>query len=611
VKIKIFLIITCLIFCKLWLNGQNLEGVVLYEVNNQPQSGVNVYIISEDHPLDSTTTNSAGYFIFNNVEVGRYDVSFVSATFEPVLKPAILVNNSKATFLEIYLKKSFTILDEVTVMPEKNNTQPVNNMSTLSTLTLQVEDARKFAGGLDDPLRAATNLAGVHSNGAFSDNFISIRGNSPRALKYYFEGIELPNPTHFARIGSAGGTFTIFSIQLLANSDLFTGAFPAEYSNSIGGIFDVKFRKGNTQKHEWGFQAGTLGLDAWAEGPLQKGKKASYLANFRYAMVGLARLIGYPTQPTYTDLSFNLNFPLSKTENLKIYSIIGGSDRIRSAVKDTALWEEGLDRYELTLNSKLISLGSTYTKLLKSNTLLKASLLGAYTQQQDNKIFLLHSLNEIERSINEYQSFPFSFALSVKHPYSSRLVVYAGTSTSFTNHQYTFFQTNDTIISQLTKNISLNTGLHFIYHTINQEFLAEPRFGIRYQMHPKHSLSFAYGKHSQAEEYAVYQYNISNEIKPNQNLRSTKSHHFALAYQAAINTSYLLQVEAYYQNLFDVPIEANGTFSTLNLSELNDIRTANNSGKGKNYGIDAGFKRNLLSTQMPFASAQSRAQKTA
>lgn len=617
-KVKIFLLILCLFFSKSWLQGQklvqNIEGFVFDEANNQAQIGVSVYLISTEHPLDSTTTNATGYFVFNDVEVGRYDVSFVSATFEPLIKPAVLVNSSKATFIEIYLKKSFTVLNEVTIIPKKNIAQSVNSMSTLSTITLQVEDARKFAGGLDDPLRAAANLAGVHSSGSFSDNFISIRGNSPRALKYYFEGVELPNPTHFARIGSAGGTFTIFSLQLLANSDLFTSAFPAEYSNSIGGIFDVKFRKGNNKNHEWGFQVGTLGLDAWAEGPIKEGKKASYLANFRYATVGLARLIGYPTQPTYTDLSFNLNFPLSEKENLKIYSIIGGSDRVRTAIRDTALWEEGLDRYELILNSKLISLGTVYSKLLKNNAFFKASLLSAYTQQEDNKIFLLYNLNEVERAINEYKSLPLSLAISLKQPFSSRLVVQSGMSANFTNHQYTFFQTNDTLISQaalntnimgnslsvkaylqstysLSRNLTLNTGLHLLYHAINQEFLVEPRFGMRYQIHPNHHISLAYGKHSQAEEYAVYQYMDNNQNKPNQNLRSTKSHHIALAYQGAILANYLLNIEAYYQHLYDVPVEPDGTFSTLNLSELNDIRSVNNAGKGKNYGIDAGFKR--------------------
>ncbi len=620
-KIKIFLLIVCLFCHKTWLKGQNLvqnlEGFVFDQVNNQPLEGISVYIINSTIPLDSTITNSSGYFVFSNIEVGRYDLSFVSARFEPYIKPAVLVNSSKSTFLEIYLKKRFTVLNEVTIIPEKNKGQSANSMSTLSTINLQVEDARKFAGGLDDPLRAAANLAGVHSNGSFSDNFISIRGNSPRALKYYFDGIELPNPTHFARIGSAGGTFTIFSLQLLANSDLFTGAFPAEYSNSTAGIFDVKFRKGNNHQHEFGFQVGTLGLDAWAEGPIQQGKKASYLANFRYATVGLARLIGYPTQPTYTDFSVNLNFPLSETENLKVYSIAGASDRIRTAKRDTALWEEGLDRYELILNSKMMGIGSTYSKLLKSNSLFKASILGAFTQQQDNKIFLLYNLNEVDRSINEYQSFPLSMALSVKHPFSSRLTVQSGASANYTHHQYTFFQTNDTIFNEndtlinnqnikgntvrsklyaqtnysLTEHLTLNAGLHFLYQSIGQQFLMEPRLGIRYQLTAKHSIAIAYGKHSQAEEYAVYQYQTINGETLNQNLLATKSHHIGLAYQGAIHRNHLIGIEAYYQHLYDVPVEANGTFSTLNLSELNDIRPVNNAGKGRNYGIDASFKR--------------------
>jgi len=304
---------------------------------------------------------------------------------------------------------------------------------------------------------------------------------------------------------------------------------------------------------------------------------------------------------------------LSDTENLKVYSVIGASDRIRTAVREIDLWEEGLDRYELILNSKLITLGATYSKLFKPNTLVKASVLGGFTQQQDNRVFLLYNLQAINRSVNEYESIPISFALSAKHTYSSWLAVKAGVSTNFTNHQYTFFQTNDTIITQpninqhikgnsitsktyiqsnyrITEKIALNTGLHFLYHSVNRNFFMEPRLGIRYQFHPKHNLSFAYGKHSQAEEYAVYQYK-TKDLESNELLKATKSQHFTVAYQGAVHSNHLLTIEAYYQHLYDVPVEPIGTFSTLNLSELNDIRILNNSGKGKNYGIDAGFKR--------------------
>ena len=52
-----------------------------------------------------------------------------------------------------------------------------------------------------------------------------------------------------------------------------------------------------------------FGIDFTSEGPINKERGSSFLINYRYSVVGLARLIGYPTQPTYQDLSFILDFP--------------------------------------------------------------------------------------------------------------------------------------------------------------------------------------------------------------------------------------------------------------------------------------------------------------
>ena len=65
-----------------------------------------------------------------------------------------------------------------------------------------------------------------------------------------------------------------------------------------------------------------MGLDIASEGPISKKKGSSYIVNYRYAVVGLARLIGYPTQPVYQDLSFNLNFPLAQKGNVKVFGIM-------------------------------------------------------------------------------------------------------------------------------------------------------------------------------------------------------------------------------------------------------------------------------------------------
>lgn len=220
----IIFIIALGLLCSVYnVNGQtykqNIIGKVLNKTTLQPIDDVTVTLLLNGIQTDFTSSNSNGDFIFKDVEVGRYDLSFSHIAFKSFTKPGIFVSVSRITSVEVVMEQALQELESVEIKPQKSRGLPLNEMAAISAISIDVEDTRKLAGGLDDPIRAATNLPGVNSNGSFSDNFISIRGNSPRALKYNIEGVELPNPTHFARIGSAGGTFTIFSLQLLDNSD--------------------------------------------------------------------------------------------------------------------------------------------------------------------------------------------------------------------------------------------------------------------------------------------------------------------------------------------------------------------------------------------------------
>ena len=142
------------------------------------------------------------------------------------------------------------------------------------------------------------------------NNNIVIRGNSPAGLLWRMEGIDIPNPNHFSDAGTSGGGISILSSQLLSNSDFITGAFAAEYGNALSGVFDLKLRKGNNERKEYSFQAGVLGLNAAAEGPISAFYKGSYLVNYRYSTLSLLNKVGVLNDGSVTnfqDLSYNIS----------------------------------------------------------------------------------------------------------------------------------------------------------------------------------------------------------------------------------------------------------------------------------------------------------------
>lgn len=595
---------------------QNVKGKVVNSFTKSPIENVVVTLHVDQDEFQKAYTNAAGDYLFVEVPLGIYTVSFAHLEYESFVFPVVELYSSRETIIDVSLTQRVNELKDVVISVNKDRSANNNDMTTLSTKTIYTQDMSKIAGSLDDPIRVAGTLPGVTADAAFSENFISIRGNSPRGLKYSIDGVELPNPNHFARIGSSGGTFTIFSMSLIDKSDFFTGAFPAEYSDALSGIFDVNFRKGNSSAHLFAIKAGTLGLDFCAEGPLSKNKKSTYIVNYRYATVGLARAIGYPTQPTYQDLSFNLNFALNKG-SIKVFGMGGSSDRKRIAVADSLVWEGDVDRFNLVLHSETVTLGATYEQNLNDKSGLKATLLGSFTNQIDNKKYLLDNYSEIVRSINQYKAIPISFSLQHKYKFSNKHYNKSGVSVNHTQHNWDVMKYNfetfsvDTNVTGLGSSITfkafsqskfivndkliINVGVSYLNYSVNKDNSIEPRVGITYINNKKQRFSLAVGKHSQIEHFATYMFKerdtIGNVSFPNKNLQFIKAYHYIAGFKTKLFKNHHFTAEAYYQQLFDVPIAREGSYSIINISELEDIRPLTNNGKGYNYGLDVGLER--------------------
>ena len=66
-------------------------------------------------------------------------------------------------------------------------------MAATGARMLSVEEASRYAGGLDDPARLVSSFAGVAAN--LSSNGISIHGNAPHLLQWRMEDVEIRTRT--------------------------------------------------------------------------------------------------------------------------------------------------------------------------------------------------------------------------------------------------------------------------------------------------------------------------------------------------------------------------------------------------------------------------------
>jgi hypothetical protein len=597
---------------------QVVKGNVRDKDSQIPLPGATI-LIETTNPSIGTTSDMEGNFKLEKVPIGRQTVRISFIGYEPCIIRELLVSSGKEIVLNIELKESSIKLETVTIKAYSNKEQPLNTMASVSARQLNVEEANRYAGGFDDPARLATSFAGVSGN--LANNGIVIRGNSPKGLLWRIEGVEISTPSHFANITTfGGGGITALSSQMLANSDFYTGAFPAEYGNVLSGVFDIRLRNGNNEKSEFTIQAGLIGIDFSAEGPFSKNAKASYLFNYRYSTFGLIE----PLLPSdaggirYQDLSFKLNFPTQKAGTFSVWGI-GATDKSPAkAEEDSAKWIYTQDMSEEKNDLHMGGLGFNHRITLNNKAYLHSSVAVSGNGLMHKKYEYLKDMILYPTEAVDYYNWKYTASAFVNQKFSSKHTNKTGIEINDMHYNVDFrnaYPGNPLVTttkykasSQLYKvytqsrfdlnpRVTITAGLYGHYFDLNNRYSVEPRASLAFKLAPKHKITFGYGLHSQLELIQIYLIRAVDRdgfSYPNRNLDFAKAHHFVLGYDWSINDNLRLKVEPYFQHLYHVPVKKNSSFSMLNLDKdwfITD--TLENSGTGTNMGIDLTFEHFL------------------
>jgi hypothetical protein len=150
-----------------------------------------------------------------------------------------------------------------------------------------------------------------------------------------------------------------------------------------------------------------------------------------------------------------------------------------------------------------------------------------------------------------------------------------------------------------TDKLTLIAGLHGMTFTFNDKNIIEPRTSVQFQPDNKNTWSFSYGLHGQLQPLPVYLFQTQNGSidQSNRNLDFSKAHHFILGYENRFATDWRIKTETYYQQLYDIPVEAfSSGFSMLNAgSDFTFPEKAGliNNGTGDNRGVELTIERFL------------------
>ncbi|WP_316823264.1 TonB-dependent receptor [Pedobacter gandavensis] len=605
--------------------SESIKGTVLDKGSRLPLAGVTIKLIA-NAAIKTSITDQNGTFRLTGVPLGRQTLQASMTGYKPLVLSEILVTSGKENILSMEMEPQTNNLNEV-VVNSNSGKKPLNQMAMTSGRSFSPEETNRYAGAFFDPARMAQSFPGVVAGG--DDNEIIVRGNSPKSLQWRLEGIEIVNPNHFGAEGAAGGGISMLNTTVLSTSDFYTGGLAAEYGNAISGVFDLKFRKGNTDKREYAFNIGVLGAGATLEGPFKKGGAASYLISYRYSSLSLLEKAGVEVSdagtPKYQDLSFNFVFPTKKTGTFSLFGIGGLGKVDQIAERDHTKWEERMDGYDMRMSFNAGSTGLKHV-YIANNKLYFNNIISISASQSSNTTDTLNTsyLPALEHK-DKYTNIALRYAGSLNYKLNHSNTIRTGVNASLL--KYNLFAINydkeqqglkelinqkgntstyDAFIqlkSELTSTLTLNTGLHTNYFVLSKSWSVEPRLGLNWQLTPDQTLSLGTGLYSRLEPLSYYFANDESTSKPGKHtkpLSPTKSAQAVLGYEKLFGANFKFKTEVYYQHLYDVPVSADPSinFSLLNVSDNSaisstDYRQLVNKGTGKNYGIEFSIEKSL------------------
>lgn len=608
------------------ITGSVIRGRILDQESEAPLTGVTIEWI-EATSSTGAVSDVDGYFRLEDIPPGRHTLRLSYLGYETRTIPNVLVTAGKETVLNVGLTESVIGLQEIVVTSKVNPAETQNDMAAISARSFNLEEVNRFSGGRNDVARLAGNFAGV-AVADDSRNDIVIRGNSPTGVLWQLEGIPIPNPNHFSTLGTTGGPVSALNPNLLKSSDFLTSAFPAQYGNALSGVFDVGFRSGNKETHEFtGQLAAFSGLEVMAEGPISRKNRSSYLVSYRHSFVELADQVGIPVgtnaTPNYRDLSFKFDFGQSKAGTFSLFGILGTSDIdfLGEEIDETDLFADpNADAFS---TSELGVVGLRHNILLGDGAYLRTVVSGSTARGgfiQDNLLTGDERLRVTEvdditdtYSISSYYNKKVNARLTYR---TGILAQYFNLDTQVRDRDgrpdlnedgepdwvrvrdfdgtFGLWQAFAQAKYRMGETWTLNGGLHTQWLDLTEDFVAEPRLAISNQLSEKSTLTLGYGLHHQMAPFPVFFFEEElpggGTVSSNQDLAFTRSHHFVLGYDRQLAPGWRLKAETYYQRITNVPVSNDQpTFSILNAGAdfvFPEVGSLVNEGVGVNYGLE-------------------------
>lgn len=247
-----------------------------------------------------TQTDENGYYSLTKIPNGTYTVLVNLLGFETFREEVVVASDGIYT-VNVLLQKGDVELKEIVISDEQSTKR--NNVN-ISVETIRPKDIKRVpgVGGQADLAQMLTTLPGFISTGDQGGQ-IYVRGGSPVQNKVLLDGMIVYNAFHSI------GLYSVFDTDIIANADVYSGGFSAQYGGRISSVMDISTRDGNKVKHNGNLGLSPFGAKLQLDGPIKKlnerGGGISYVVSAKHSYLDRTSTTLYPYVNEGEGLPFN------------------------------------------------------------------------------------------------------------------------------------------------------------------------------------------------------------------------------------------------------------------------------------------------------------------
>ncbi|MFM1930939.1 MAG: hypothetical protein RL226_242 [Bacteroidota bacterium] len=235
-----------------------IKGFVKDKKTGEPVIFASVVLVGTNYGVSTDVT---GYYTLSKIPAGSYTLKVSSLEYEDATL-AVEVADGKVITRNFEVASKIIQLGGAEISADKAEQE---TQVRISVETIRPADIKRIPsfGGQADLVQVLQVLPGFVSTGDQGGQ-LYIRGGSPVQNMVLMDGMIVYNAFHSI------GLFSVFDSDIIANADVYSGGFGAEFGGRVSSVMDITTRDGNKKEHHGKIGGSPFGAKLMVEGPLRK-----------------------------------------------------------------------------------------------------------------------------------------------------------------------------------------------------------------------------------------------------------------------------------------------------------------------------------------------------